>query len=1327
MKKVLFPLLMVVMGLQAYSQSPDRIVNLRSSYPIAVGSFFTDSFQYTHNGLDLCDIIQDSLPVYEIGHIFDQTVQYTEDGHGFYVKADSLHSPQVEYGYETDSTPRGPIEFNPTSGRFKYYPTAADYQSFYVLFYAISGQDTVWELVRFNLVPQVVPESYAFQNQGVLPTGDDYTIVAGAKVDSILFNTETRNVYQYSVAGKDVIFDDTLHNKVWGLSGREDIQELNIYAERLIIRSPLVFPQTNITIHAKEIVFEDRDSTILSINTSPTWIATLSNGVGLHGGNAGNIFLYANTVKGNRAKRFLMNGAPGQSTNRNGTPGNGGNGGTMTSNMNIAAYCDFARGSGGIKFDDDASATIIGSGNIGSEGHFVKEDTPYKYLHPEYIASVIRYVNDAYINNHTTYALQTCQAYCSEIDECLRSGMLNYFSTQELMELRNNLIELNSILNRLEQGGDFFGNSVGWAPLLSFEVMKTNYENEIARATPVLYLYYWLTKVEHTLVERVAAMSQMASLTEQEIQANQQLINALAEEIPLLEDKSVEIEGKITEVNEKIERLKAQLMAKARKKVKKKHKIAKAASICKAIASVASYCGPYGTAIGTALNVATNIASNVAYASGKLNIDADYTAFFPQVTFQTLKIDSILNVAKGMLGRTQLGSIGSDANYIQSRFDSINGAVTPLVNTFNDVRNALKHNSVSQSEIDQVFTELCAASPEWNALEADLNSLKDQKDYLERQINNITNSISGTISEISHDYVALDVFRRGAFENNSKRDLNAMQYIEKMAQRSKNRLLKYHYYMRKAYEYRMLKPYEGEHNLVNMYNRFDSLARNMSYDSIIDYSNYKTISSTFEESISGVVEEIIDEYNNNYPEQSAPVTIVIPREELEKLNNEGSMALNFYEMGIFAPDEENVRIVDLSVWHIETHTEGSIGYTGYMDLNLTHSGISRLRKDGQIFWFDHRTKSTTNSHTWGIRYDALSEEINPIQPSFASQSLLYSILERSNGVSNIMMFSRPSAWGDITLAKKVHTQGGGDIVIDTLVIRLQYDFIRRPGNSNLRNIDIATDEGLMPYIACSQPDIKGRSNGNGEMNRTYTVSNGNVTFSAIEQYGSYHFLNWTDRAGNVVSDSTALTVRRTTDQFYRANYERRVPILAVPDTIKVAHCGGPVTVQVLNVGSGDEEMDWYVDDSLSTWVHLDGIAEGIDSGFFTFLCDSNESGVRRVDSLEIYAPETDAMVKTIYIAQVDSAELLSIRQLEEHTPNTLRVHPNPANTSVTIEGRDIRWVTVYTTMGRKVLVIKMNGESHCTFGIDELPDGIYILDVATGNGPVRQKLVKSSR
>ena len=298
-----------------------------------------------------------------------------------------------------------------------------------------------------------------------------------------------------------------------------------------------------------------------------------------------------------------------------------------------------------------------------------------------------------------------------------------------------------------------------------------------------------------------------------------------------------------------------------------------------------------------------------------------------------------------------------------------------------------------------------------------------------------------------------------------------------------------------------------------------------------------------------------------------------------------------------------------------------------LDLNMTHSGISQFRKDGQVYWFDHRSRSTTSPHTWGLRYDAVSKESTTIQPSAASSSLLSSIIDNSN----IMLFSRPAAWGDITLSKKVHTSGGADIVIDSLVLRLQYDFTRRP--NKLRNIDITTSEGLLPYIACSVEDVNGRSNGNGNLNRSYIMSSQPVTFTAVEQYGTYYFVNWTDRGGKVVSDKLNLTVNRSKDQLYIANYERRVPILSVADTVKVSKAGGTYTVNVTNIGSGDTAMDWYVEDSLSTWVHINGVVEGIDNGYFTFTSEANTTDKERIDSLEIFAPETDIMSKIIYVVQ----------------------------------------------------------------------------------------------
>ena len=350
MKRFLLSILMVVIGLSAFSQSPSRLISLLPAYPLAIGESTVDGIEFSNNCLNMQDVYIDSLPQYEIGQIFEQAVRYSIDGHGFYVKADSLKSLNVTYSYEVNNPPQGTIEFNESTGRFKYYPAVDDYKMFTVTFTATNGTESVSEDVEFNLMPKTPSEEDAFSTQGTMPDAGDYTILAETS-KTMYFNNIERTAYSISIAGKDVIFDDAIQNKVWGLSGREDIYELNIYAERLIVRSALCFPGTNITIYAKQLVFEDKANVFASINTTPPSEKTLTDGKATNGQNGGNITLYIKELKSNPAIRLMASGSKGQSTNRNGTPGKGGNGGIITSTIDISNYCDFVRGSGGVKYD----------------------------------------------------------------------------------------------------------------------------------------------------------------------------------------------------------------------------------------------------------------------------------------------------------------------------------------------------------------------------------------------------------------------------------------------------------------------------------------------------------------------------------------------------------------------------------------------------------------------------------------------------------------------------------------------------------------------------------------------------------------------------------------------------------------------------------------------------------------------------------------------------------------------------------------------------------------------------------------------------------------
>ena len=169
MKKLFYIILLTFIGVTAFSQSPTKYANFCPAYPPVVGESTYNNLVFNHNGLYLHDIILDSLPHYEIEHIPNQTVRFLEDGIGFYVKADSLHSNQVVYSYEVDQLPIGSIEFNATTGRFKFYPDAGDYMPFTVIFTATSGWNSINQAVEFVIMPEVIPEYLAIQNLGEMP------------------------------------------------------------------------------------------------------------------------------------------------------------------------------------------------------------------------------------------------------------------------------------------------------------------------------------------------------------------------------------------------------------------------------------------------------------------------------------------------------------------------------------------------------------------------------------------------------------------------------------------------------------------------------------------------------------------------------------------------------------------------------------------------------------------------------------------------------------------------------------------------------------------------------------------------------------------------------------------------------------------------------------------------------------------------------------------------------------------------------------------------------------------------------------------------------
>lgn len=121
---------------------------------------------------------------------------------------------------------------------------------------------------------------------------------------------------------------------------------------------------------------------------------------------------------------------------------------------------------------------------------------------------------------------------------------------------------------------------------------------------------------------------------------------------------------------------------------------------------------------------------------------------------------------------------------------------------------------------------------------------------------------------------------------------------------------------------------------------------------------------------------------------------------------------------------------------------------------------------------------------------------------------------------------------------------------------------------------------------------------------------------------------------------------------------------------------------------------------------------------------SNKSGAYRLDSLEIFAPETDVMSKMIYIVQTDDG-YLKVENLAKGDVN-VRIYPNPKREFVNIEGERLQSVRIYSLLGKEMYQKGLSGENTTTINVSNLPNGIYIITVKTKDGVAKRKLLKTT-
>lgn len=1268
------------------------------------------------------------LNYFEIGKIPEQTVQ-AGSVIKFYIKSDSLGLGVKNYSIQPDNSLTSKILFKPNQQYFEFKPDKNDTASFVVIFKAKKGNDSITQSVPFKIYRVNTIDKYSFgvSNGQVQPLENDkaYQFFSTIKATSPFFNgIANRPVRIISISAIELTLENQPGNFLMSFSGARDIQEINIYAERLFIRDTFNLPQTRVNIYCKEIIFEDLPARPrASINTTPIAPVAAPPGVqGVSGANAGSINLYAGRMIDNFGGfRFRLIGGDGQNST-DAVSGSGGDGGILYTNLDIENKVDLIGGISGIP---------AGSGTYPSKvkGHFgkvVKDSIQLRWIHPNYIRQVIAYCDDAYFLGYGANLLPRLLSYDLVISGFSKTKDFEQLDTIVQSDLLQAQMEIISLGNRILSGLDYFGNPPGWVPMLSFELTQAAFETELSNAIRIIYLNSFLNASADSIQKMLNGFNELRDNLKVQGQSLENEMNYLSQvKIVEIETKLDENEKEIENITNKIKLAAADLERRAQAKLDDSKKLSwtKVVGLIGKVATLIPE--PTIQTIGAGLTAATQFydgikdVDNFNISNITRIIDAGKSAVETYNSYQK-KFEATQNDWKGISNQWKdffpvfqggIDSLPSQIKKGSALFSSLNNKFEEVKNIYNS------YLGTPDGDLKKIRSELMATDPELPKLNEDLVRASENQKKLVDEFNSTNEQIQKIASEVVANALMFDNINTKINTNTFALDHRTVHYLNYLKFNAVRRLKMYHYFMAKAWEFRRLQPYTGNLNITAVFNAAENMVQTAN-NSVLSASQYEALASVYRDQISQIAEGVYVEYTSNFPPlRKTNRSFRLPKDLIERINNGEQVKVNLSKIGVFNDNEENIRIAAVRVSYLKDRTSSnfSAGTSPEINVKFTYPNLSTIKYRGKVYHFNNYNLKTNSPLQWSTSYDKLSGSLNQVVPSPAAQSLLRSLLVYKNvsfNNSGLYMFSQPSADAELILSANFNNAGfgaTGRLFIDSIVFQIDYDYNEELSTDSYLQIS-SEPNWIVPTYLLSRVDKNSMQNGQADMIRVFQKSSTTmVNVRTDQRIGGYKFERWLDKFGNPIMDADSTnpsrTFRMSSSIYNKAKYTWAGPVLNVPDTIYFTQNTTSSTLRIRNNGSGP--MDWVIDTiSSESWINFGAAKSGVNNLDIPVSVNVPQSVASRFGYIIVIAPEAENAIDTVWISYKNNL-VTSIPSIYDN--NQLVISPNPSNGFFLLKTNSYfeKDVLIYAMNG--IIVLKDKMFMSKSINISTLPKGTYIV------------------
>jgi hypothetical protein len=1177
---------------------------------------------------------------------------------------------------------------------FEYNSDINGFDAFQLDFMAMNLNDTVKQTVTFNPVP-VSPQEYKIIEYKYKST----------LIDSILIHTSDDGTVM-DVIGKNVIFENESYPFYHGGSATS-IKKLSIYAANLIIRDPVKLPGCEVTVYCENLRFE-RENAYFNIQPNRA--------NGTTGENAKDMHIYAgNFYAPGDSYRFYLAGGKGSDE----TPGikamGGGNGGNFISNLDLRKYANLEGGYTG----DQIYRSNIPTGPKGEDGLFKWEASYFGWLHPIAVRFALQSAADNFIHGQEEPVYETCEKYINLLDAFINSSEYDT-ATAHSIDLTQLYHSFTVMHEKLTDGYDYFGNPKSWAPLLSFESNLDMYNQEKDFAIKVLYLHYWITKAAKDINSKKEAAHSLIKENEDRIAELLNLYNKARENYLTQNIKFDKDDSTLVSLYERYEKAIDSLNTVAQKMVSNGNKwkgwMYTAGNICSYIPALSTY--------APLLKGAAQFDYGDPFSENNGKILSE--------SFTELKKE--FEQKSKMIADAYSGNLSAVKKDCSVALKSSLGHLSPKeLKKDRSIKNQLL---MPADEVEAKFNQLKASCPQISNLASAMEECVMSKAKSWEDLSFTIDRLDNTSAEINQLLTSISAMVK--IENQNVIDMRAVSLLDEMKNNAWASLLKYHYYLARAYQYRFLKPYPGDLQMQPFFEKIEEIA--VKGEPNLEPDDLDALNTLFEEPLKRITDTLYYEYNSGETwGNNSEYTYTLDSADLNKLNSEEGFRINLYESGVLKERLSDYRITNLDFTDVEVSAYPSVPNSS-CDILVDHSGKSNFisPESGKHYMFDQYCSEAKNYDKtgslsqigWGIRYNLSDNHVSSITMAVQDHSLIKYILDKGED-KDILIFTQPAAWGDLSIKRYITIGDYVNVKVNITKLTLKFNLDSRDPISGLSNVLVQVDNGLSPIIKCSTKDVNGLSYGRGTFVRTFKSVN-SVEFTAPETYGNYKFDKW-DRQNNdgaFDSDDNNKT-RINTNNSYRitARYKLAVPILNVPDTIWAEYNDLGAVFNIKNDNyCNDIPMDWSLTESCD-WININDVdKKGTENGSahlqLTENADKARTGVIHVTAANAVNPFKDIVV-------VQKSNVTSVHELPEGTIKA-KLYPNPARQKVYITfeglsgGQDIQY-SIVNMQGRLIHSDSqyVNADSpEISINIDNISSGVYfIIFNMTDENTIKEKLM----